>query len=175
MPRKEKVRKDFTINGFRVPTFFLSWNSLTFPVFLAFFPAFFPRLKYSNYNYLKLQMRLHKTAWRQLKCIKMLCLSPIFTNNEHVFPNVKLIFNKTMSGNNCFRFTPQNKLILLFSDLIFPDWQIIPWLSSKILWFFSDWKNFSHFSSASGNPVDLFPGKPNVVNNGNYYNQSINN
>ena len=42
-----------------------------------------------------------KTAWRQLKYIKMLCLAPIFTDNEHVFHNVELILNKTMYGNNC--------------------------------------------------------------------------
>ena len=30
---------------YRVPTFFLSWNSLTFPVFLAFFPDFFPKVQ----------------------------------------------------------------------------------------------------------------------------------
>ena len=59
-----------------------------------------------------------KTAWRQLKYIKMLCLPPIFTDNEHVFHNVELILNKTMSGNNCFYTFP------IFSDLIFPDFSL---------------------------------------------------
>ena len=70
------------------------------------FPSLFsPRLENANYIYLWLQMRLlfqAKTAWRQLKYIKILCLPPIFTDNEHVFHNVELILNKTMSGNNCF-------------------------------------------------------------------------
>ena len=93
----------------RVLTFFLSWNSLIFPwlfqYFCHFSLTFFPRLENANYIYLWLQMRLlfqAKTALRQLKYIKMLCLPPIFTDNEHVFHNVELILNKTMSGNNCF-------------------------------------------------------------------------
>ena len=76
-----------------------------FQYFCHFSLTFFPRLENANYIYLWLQMRLlfqAKTAWRQLKYIKMLCLSPIFTDNEHVFHNVELILNKTMSGNNSF-------------------------------------------------------------------------
>ena len=61
-----------------------------------------------------------KTAWRQLKCIKMLCLSPIFTDNEHVFHNVELIFKHNFVWKQLFLDFP-HKIILLFSDLIFPD------------------------------------------------------
>ena len=48
----------------------------------------------------------------------MLCLSLNFIDNEHVFHNVELIFNKTMTRNNFLDFP--RKIILLFSDLIFP-------------------------------------------------------
>ena len=43
---------------YRVHTSSLSWNSLTFPVFLSFFPAFFSKAQKWNYIYLWLQMRL---------------------------------------------------------------------------------------------------------------------
>ena len=41
---------------------------------------------------MKLQFQA-KTTWRQLKCIKLLCLLPIFTDNEHVFPNVEKLLS----------------------------------------------------------------------------------
>ena len=76
-----------------------------FQYFCHFSLTFFPRLQKANDTYLWLQMRLlfqAKTARKLLKYIKMLYLPPIFTDNEHVFHNVELILNKTMSENNCF-------------------------------------------------------------------------
>ena len=127
----------------RVPTFFLSWNSLTFrwlfQYFYHFSPTFFPRLENANYIYLWLQMRLlfqAKTTWRQLKYIKMLCLPQYVLIMNMFFHNVELILNKTMSGNNCFLDFP-HKIIILFSDLIFPDFsrtdRKIPWLFPDFL------------------------------------------
>ena len=46
----------------------------------------------------------------------MLCLDPIFTNNEHVFHNVELIFNKNVWKQLILDFP-----LKVFSDLIFPD------------------------------------------------------
>ena len=45
------------------------------------------------------KLKLHGDNWDGIKCY---CLPLIFTNNEHVFHNVELIFNKSMSGNNWF-------------------------------------------------------------------------
>ena len=46
---------------------------------------------------------------------------PIFTKDEHVFPNVELIFNKLCLETTVFTVTVTHKIILLFSDLIFPN------------------------------------------------------
>ena len=59
---------------------------------------------------------------------------------------------------NMLRLSPfivfPHKIIILFSDLIFPDFPLTFCWNSKIPWLFPDWKNFSHFSrfsSVSGN------------------------
>ena len=52
----------------------------------------------------------------------------------NVFLNVELIFNKSLSGNNCF----QTCYVNLFQSKKLPDWK--------------NFSHFSRFSSASGNP-----------------------
>ena len=60
-----------------------------------------------------------------------------------------------MLRDNCFVVTLLF-LLLLFSDLIFPDSTKIPWLfptfcqNSKILRLFANYKNFSHFPGFPG-------------------------
>ena len=65
----------FKVN--RVPTFSSHEIPWLFQYFCHFSLTFFSRLENANYIYLWVQMRLlfqAKTAWRQLKYIKMLCL-----------------------------------------------------------------------------------------------------
>ena len=60
---------------FRVPTFSLSWNSLTFPVFLSFFPDFFSKDSKMQIIFIYdfrwgyyFKLKLHGDNWNILKC-----------------------------------------------------------------------------------------------------------